>query len=150
MLLCANRSYITLQYIYLTVHDVWSVGIYAYRSVHCDGRGHISAHLLSRPTHNCLYSSKLKKVVYIHVFALSAASASVCSLLFVSYLIKVVYSFASVFCKWLFSLFFFFFPLRKWYIEPLLCKCLFLFLQVAFFLFFFFFPPQKVVSHAHA
>ncbi|CAI8036619.1 hypothetical protein GBAR_LOCUS20505 [Geodia barretti] len=33
------------------------------KSVHCDGRGHITAHLLSHPTHNCLYSSKLKKVI---------------------------------------------------------------------------------------
>lgn len=34
-----------------------------YRSVYCDGRGHLSAHLHSYPGHVTLYSCKLKKVV---------------------------------------------------------------------------------------
>ena len=33
------------------------------RCVYCDGRGHLSSHLLSHPSHNQLYSYKLARIV---------------------------------------------------------------------------------------
>ena len=59
------------------VYSVWNF-FHGYRSVMCDGRGHLSQHLLQHPSHNKLYSYKLERLVSVRAYDRDPNSHSKC------------------------------------------------------------------------